>query len=98
MQQMIDASLFVLDEREDLPYCAIAMDKFQLLSQIAEFQKRHGMSDYALGMAAARDGHLIRRLREDKIKDPKLSTVKKILDAMQEKDRMMKNGKTHQPV
>ena len=98
MQQIIGPRHFILDEREDLPYCAIAMDKFQLLSQIDAFQRRHGMSDYALGVAAAKDGHLIRRLRENKIKDPKLSTVKKILDAMQERDEKLQNGKARQPV
>ena len=98
MQQMVSLGHFVLDEREALPYKIAAMDKFQLLSQIDAFQRRHGMTDYALGVAAANDGHLIRRLRENKIKDPKLSTVKKILDAMGERDQVLQNGKARQPV
>lgn len=58
------------------------MDRYQLLREIDAFQRRHRISDYALGRAAAKDGHLIRRLRENGIKDPRMSTVKKILDAM----------------
>jgi hypothetical protein len=68
-------------------HIVLPMDRFQLLHKIDAFQKRHKISDYALGRAAARDGHIIRRLRANVITDPRMSTVKKILDAMEAMDR-----------
>lgn len=56
-----------------------------LLKEIASFCERHGMAETAFGLAAVRDGHMVRRLRESGSMTVK--RLDQVLAFMRERDR-----------